>query len=97
MAPILMVTEVAAAMSRRTGQARLARTAVAQLYNLPSMRLVPIGQGLIDEATNLAAALGLRGADALFVALARQLNIPLVTFDLEQLHKPAGLIATIHP
>ena len=96
-APILFVTEVAAALSRQTGRSTLARRAVAQLYNLPQMSLVPIDQALIDTATDLAASLGIRGADALFVALAQQLTIPLLTFDTEQIQKPAGIIRTIRP
>jgi predicted nucleic acid-binding protein len=96
-APVLFVTEVAAAISRQTGRPVLARRAVTQLYNLPQMSLVPIDQALVEIATNLAANLGIRGADALFVALAQQLNIPLVTFDTEQIQKPIETIQTIRP
>lgn len=95
--PLLFVTEVAATISRQTGWPAFAHAAVAQLYNLPGLRLVPIDQTLVDTATDLSADLGLRGADSLFVALAAQLNIPLVSFDNEQLQKPASLIQTIHP
>lgn len=96
-APVLLATEVAAAISRRTRNPARAHQAVTQLYNLPEMRLVPLTQGLVDEATDLSADLGLRGADAFFVAIARQLAIPLVTFDVEQLQKPSRIISTIRP
>jgi predicted nucleic acid-binding protein len=51
----------------------------------------------VNEATNLSADLGLRGAGAMYVALARQLGIQLVSFDNEQLTLPRGLIQTISP
>jgi predicted nucleic acid-binding protein len=96
-APVLLVVEVAAALSRQTRRPIVARRAVTQLYGLPQMSLVPIDQALIDTATDFAANLGIRGADALFIALAQQLNIPLVTFDIEQIQRPAGIIQTIRP
>jgi len=61
------------------------------------MQLVTIDQGLVTMATDLAADLELRAADALFVALARHLTLPLVTFDAEQLQKPSAIISTIRP
>jgi predicted nucleic acid-binding protein len=97
LAPALLATEVAAAVSRRTGQPTLARGAVNQLQTMPGVHLVSIDQVLIDSATNLAAHVGLRGADALYVAQAQQLGIPLVTFDAEQLARTAGIIITIRP
>jgi predicted nucleic acid-binding protein len=96
-APVLLVTEVASATSRQTRRPSLAHRAVSRLYHLTGMSLVPIDQTLIDTATDFAADLGIRGTDALFVALAKQLNIPLVTFDSEQIQKPVGIIHTIRP
>jgi predicted nucleic acid-binding protein len=52
---------------------------------------------LMQEATSIAANLGLRGADAIYVATAKLLNLPLLTWDQEQLTKPAGIIMTIQP
>jgi predicted nucleic acid-binding protein len=36
-------------------------------------------------------------ADAFYVAVAKELGIPLVTFDKEQLNRPAGYATTLHP
>jgi predicted nucleic acid-binding protein len=96
-APALLVTEVAAAVARQTKLPTVAQQIASQLYSMPSLSLAGIDQQLIDTATDLAANLGLRGADALFVALALQMSIPLVTFDKEQLSKPASIIGTIQP
>jgi predicted nucleic acid-binding protein len=54
------------------------------LENLPGLRLVEMDNELVHEAACLAAELGLRGADSIYVAVALQLNLPLVTFDVDQ-------------
>ena len=96
-APTIIAVEVAAAVSRRTSNINDAHAAANQLYALPFVRLAPIDQALIVDATNLSADLGLRGADAIYVALAKQLGVPLLSFDTEQLTRPAGIITTIQP
>ena len=96
-APILFVTETAAAVSRITGLPARGHLATRQLYAIPEMSLVQIDQPLVDEATNLAADLKLRGADAYYVAVAKALNLPLVTFDREQLSRAAPVVTTIRP
>jgi predicted nucleic acid-binding protein len=52
---------------------------------------------LVTEATNIAAHYGLRGADAIYVAVAKQVGIPLLTWDNEQLTRPAAIISAITP
>lgn len=96
-APILLVTETAAAVSRVTGLPARGHLAASRLYALVEMSLVQIDQTLVDEATDLAADLRLRGADAYFVAVAKRLTLPLVTFDREQLSRATPTIATIRP
>ena len=83
-APILLVTEIAGAISRRTGDPNLGRSAVAWITQLPEIHLFAVDDQLWQQASDLAAALGLRGADAVYVALAAQLQQPLVTWDQEQ-------------
>jgi predicted nucleic acid-binding protein len=98
---MIFVIEVASIIARQTLPPNNpqvdAHKAVSQLYALPIMRLVPVDQALVDEATDLAADHRIRGADALFVALASQLSLPLVTFDTYQLEQPQTLVVTIRP
>jgi predicted nucleic acid-binding protein len=100
-APMIFVIEAASAIARETlppnNPRADARKAVSQLYAMPIMRLVPVDQALVDAATDLAADYKIRGADALFVALARQFGLPLVTFDKYQLKQPHGVVVTIRP
>ncbi len=96
-APILLMTETASAVARITGRALRGHQVAAQLYDMPEMKLVQIDEALVDEATYLAADLGLRGADAYYVAVARILALPLITFDQEQLSRTSSVIATVRP
>ena len=82
--PTLLLPEVGGAISRRTGDPVLGRQATHQLENLPGLRLVEMDNELIHDAAILAADLGLRGADSVYVAVASQLRLPLITIDVDQ-------------
>lgn len=96
-APTLFATEVGANVSRITGKAQRGRAAVVQIYNLPLMTLVPMDQALVDEATDIGIDFAIKASDAFFVAIAKRLGIPLVTFDRDQLNRPASIITAIQP
>ena len=95
LAPALLLAETAGAISRRTGDARLAAQAVEHLERLPGLRLVEMDRALLNEAARLAAELGLRGADSTYVAAASRLNIPLATLDADQRERTARRVAII--
>lgn len=95
--PVLLVTETASAVSRITGIPARGHLAASQLLAMPEVSLVQIDQALVEDATDLAASLRLKGADAYYVALAMTLGLPLVTFDKEQLTRTTGVITTIRP
>jgi len=92
LSPALLLAEVAGAISRRTGQPELAKQAIASLIRLPELRLVEMEQTLVQEAAQLAAELGLRGADSFYVAVAARLNLPLATLDEDQKNRAASRI-----
>jgi predicted nucleic acid-binding protein len=91
-APMFLLSEVAGAISSRTGEPALARQAVERLTRFPALRLVSVDQRLGKESARLAADLRMRGADAVYVALARLLNVPLVTWDDEQMTRGREVI-----
>ena len=93
LSPAMLLPEVAGAISRRTGEARLARNAIDGLKRLPGLRLVEMDQPIVQEAARLAADLGLRGADSFYVAVAARLNLPLATLDVDQKTRAASSIA----
>ena len=91
-APALMLPEVAGAISRRTGRPALARRAVRALSRLSALRLLPVDAELAEQAARLAADHGLRGADSVYVAVAKQLALPLATWDRDQARRAARAV-----
>jgi predicted nucleic acid-binding protein len=88
---------IAPAVLLRTGGPRLAQRAIDALLDLPELRLVPVDDGLARTAAILAARLRLRGADAVYVAAASALDLPLVTWDVEQRERSASTIEVRAP
>jgi predicted nucleic acid-binding protein len=97
LSPALLLAEVAGAISRRTGDPGLANRAVESLQALPELRLVEMERSLMRAAARLAGELGLRGADACYVALAAELGVPLLTLDQDQRSRSAGVIEALSP
>ncbi len=93
--PTLLLTEVAATIGRVLGDAPRARDFAVRLSRLPYLRFVSLTRPLALEAANLAADFRLRGADAVYVAVARQFGTALVTLDEQQRTRAATSI-TIH-
>ena len=96
-APTLLLVEVAGAVARRTGDAERTEQIVRTLRELSALRWVAVTVGVRDHSTQLAARLRLRGADAIYVALADRLRIPLVTWDREQLTRVTPPIVAFTP
>ncbi len=88
-APNILVTEVAAAIARVTRDTSRGEKAAQYLLRIPALRLVPIDDYTARAATRLATGLFLRGADAVYAAVAEQLNVPLISWD-EEHHTRAG-------
>ncbi len=95
LAPALLLVEVAAAISRPTGNPQLARQAVTALKNLSDLRLVDMDAALVQTAAQVAADLGVRGADAFYIAVAYRLNLSLATLDVDQRRRASRLITAI--
>jgi len=96
-APTLLLIEVAASISRRTGQAIQAQEAVNRLYSISQLQIAPIDAALVQTAVEVSINFQLRAGDATYVALAHQLNIPLVSWDKEQLQRAGSLVAAYTP
>lgn len=98
-APTLLAieVEVAASISRQTGQIVQAKEAVKSLYSLNAMCVISIDLTLVQTAVDIAADLQLRAGDVTYVAVAHQLGISLVSWDKEQLERSSRLITTYTP
>ena len=95
--PTLLLVEVAAAVARvldDTGQG----VAMAQgVKGLPGQMWVPLDDALAGEAGWLAAEHRLRGADAVYGAVARRYGTTLVTRDREQLDRLRSVLPVMTP
>jgi predicted nucleic acid-binding protein len=95
--PTFLLVEVAASISRRTGQSLQARETIRNLRAISSIHIVPLTPRLINKTIDIAADLQLRAGDAIYVAVAHQQNIPLVSWDKEQVGRAKSLITTYTP
>jgi predicted nucleic acid-binding protein len=96
-APTLLIAEVSGAIARRTGRTDLARRALADMIRLRALQWVEFDIRSTVAAAQLAIDLSLRGADALYVAVAAQLAIPLITWDQEQIARTKATIIARTP
>ena len=96
-APALVLAEVAGAIARRTGDTNLGHKALNHILSTPELRLVYTDSELGLLAAQLAADQHLRGSDALYVAVAYHLGIPLVSWDQEQIDRVTDLIKAYTP
>jgi len=95
-APVLLLTEVVASIMRRTHSEKLARHAGNMVQSFPGLSLHPITLEFAHDAANAALQCVVRAADAGYVALARQIKAPLITWDNELL-KRAAIVTTYTP
>ena len=94
LAPSLVLAEIGGAISRRTTPS-LGRKAIEQVQNLPGLQLIGMENSLLLEAAQLAARLGLRGADPVYVAVAARLDLPLATLDIDQRERASKRIRIV--
>jgi len=97
LAPTLLSAELAGAVARRSGSARLGHRAVDAILRLPTLRLITLDESLSRAAANLAARLRIRGSDAVYIATAALLRVPLVTWDTEQRDRAARVVIVMSP
>lgn len=95
--PTLALAELAGAISRRTGDSQRGDLAVQELRALPRLYVLNIDEALGLHAASIAANLRLRGADAVYVAVADIHGIGVVSWDTEILERGGRLVTTSRP
>ena len=96
-APAIVLAEIAGAVARRTGRCSDGDAAVRLATRVPGIRLVNVNRHVGIHAASLASELRLRGADAVYVAVADLLEVPLVTWDDEQIGRAGGRVTAVRP
>ncbi len=95
--PIIVLAEIAGGLARGTGRPDLARRQIGLLHRHPNFVFVPVDETLGELAAETAATYQIRGCDALYVALAQQLDVTLVTLDAEQRQRGLAVVTTQTP
>jgi len=95
--PTLLLVEVAAAVAGAVGDAGRAMALATALRGWPNQLLVPLDEMLAEQAASLAATTRLRGADAVYAAVAQYYGTTLVTLDRRQLERLSPVLRTARP
>ena len=95
--PAIVLPEIAAAISRGTGDSVLARRFVALIQRIPHFEIVSVDEALGHLAAALAARHAVRGCDAVYVALAEARGARLITLDHQQRERVPGGIPAQSP
>lgn len=77
--PTLLIVELAAVVARAFNDAQRGIAYARAVRQLPRQVWLPLDGGLVDVAMTLAAQHQLRGADAVYMAVAQQTGAILVT------------------
>jgi predicted nucleic acid-binding protein len=95
--PVLVLPECSAAIAKPTGDETLAEELIGLIETFPGLHLVPLSLHLARRAARIAAAHRLRGADAIYTAVAEEFEALLVTWDLEMLERSSTVVQTTTP
>ncbi|MSQ52631.1 MAG: PIN domain-containing protein [Betaproteobacteria bacterium] len=95
--PILALVEVAAAIARQSRDSAAADTGLRFMRAQAWLSIYPVTESQGESAAAIAARQFLRGADAVYAALASQLGTPLVTWDKEMIERAAAVVPTLTP
>ena len=95
--PTLLLVEVAVALALNTGDNCRSQHFALSLASLPGMRLFALSEGLVELAVQAAVESCLRGADAVYAAVAIQQKATSITWDQEMLARSATLVKVMTP
>lgn len=95
--PAHFLAEIAGVLARIGEQEEIIEREIRSIDMSGRFLVTPIsvGHGLL--AAEIARAAKIRGSDAIFVALARRLDLPLVTWDRQQRERGASFCRTMTP
>lgn len=95
--PTLLLPEIAAAVARASDDTVGAVQYATATAGLPHLTLVTVTPTMARQAAELAAKHRLRGADAVYVAVARRYGTTLVSRDDEQRSRGSAVVTTQTP
>jgi predicted nucleic acid-binding protein len=95
--PTLVLTECAAAIARQTNLPDQAQRVLSHIEAFPNMSLISLDLDLARRAAQIAISQRLRGADAVYVAVAESFEATLITWDSEMVSRSAPVASALTP
>lgn len=95
--PTLLLVEIAPAVARVFDDPVRGRELAAADRDLPGQEWISMDPSFAEKAWAVAADHRLRGADAVYVAVARRAGSSLVTRDRQQLERCPGAVTAVRP
>lgn len=95
--PTLALAEICGAIARRSDSVTVAPAILSFLQAQPWISHAPLDVALGQEAAALAMRCRLRGADAVYVALAATRHLSLITLDAEMLERAPAAVQRLTP
>jgi predicted nucleic acid-binding protein len=95
--PLLLPIEVVATIGRKTRNARAGRSASQWVRDFRGHLWQPLSEEIAEAAESFAATLFLRGADAIYVAVAHLYDAILLTYDDEVIKRASKTIRVMTP
>ena len=90
-------SQVAATIGRKTRDARQGRLAAEWVRGFNGHVWQPLSEGCAETAERFAATLFLRGADAVYVAVAHLSDAVLLTYDAEVIERACKVVRVMTP
>ncbi len=95
--PTLVLPEIASGIIRPTGDVVATQEAVRRVQTLPGLTLVDLTDQRALRAARAVSDYRLRGADAVYIAVAQEHGTTLITWDKEVLTRGAQAVPTMTP
>jgi len=95
--PEIVIPEITSGIFRATKDENFTFQFTKNLRSILNFSFVSVDSRLADLASWVICKTGLKGADAIYVALAFDYNLELITLDKEQLEKAEKLIKVRRP
>jgi predicted nucleic acid-binding protein len=95
--PWLAVVEASVAVGRRLGSAEAAGRTAMMIVDFPDVTLHSVDRAVSLLAAAIGATCRLRGADAIYAAVAKKHGTTLITCDNELRERVAGTIEALTP
>jgi predicted nucleic acid-binding protein len=92
--PLLLQVEIVGAIARKTGRVQDAQELLREVTSIRAQHWHQLDAGLTSAACALSADLRLRGADAIYVAVAARTGGALITLNRE-IHSRAGAVISV--